>query len=216
MTQTPSGQIPDRYALILYGSETGNSHEVADRLGDITERLHFKTIVTEMDDFADVVEKKMKSGQVKKIPSLRIDSIRKATLVVLVTSTAGQGEFPKNSRRLWTSLLKKSLPKDYLDGVQYTTFGLGDSSYAKFNRAARLLHVRFQGLGAKELFPRGEADEQHADGIDGAFLPWSMEFKAHIQTTFPLPEGDQNQNQNKNPKACPYSMPVKRAILPLI
>lgn len=64
MSQTTSGQPHDRYALILYGSETGNSHDVAERLGHITSRLHFKTIVTEMDDFAEVVEKKMKSGEV--------------------------------------------------------------------------------------------------------------------------------------------------------
>ncbi|KAK2629509.1 hypothetical protein QTJ16_000329 [Diplocarpon rosae] len=189
MPEIPPDQPRNRFALILYGSETGNSQEVADRLGQITERLHFKTIVTEMDDFVDMVEKKMKSGERKQVPTLRLESIRKATLVVLVTSTTGQGEFPKNCRRLWTSLLKKSLPKTYLEGLQYTTFGLGDSSYAKFNRAARLLHVRFQGLGAKEIFPRGEADELHSDGTDGAFLPWSHEFQAHLQSAYPLPEG---------------------------
>ncbi|KAK6580808.1 hypothetical protein PZA11_007044 [Diplocarpon coronariae] len=159
---------PDRYALVLYGSETGNSHELADRLGQMTERLHFQTIVTEMDDLADVVEKKMKSGETVAAPGsvprcsihrardLRFASLRKATLVVLVTSTTGQGEFPKNCRRLWTSLLKKSLPTTCLAGLHYTTFGLGNSSYAK---------------------------------IDGAFLPWSRDFQAHIQSAYPLPEG---------------------------
>ncbi|KAG4422788.1 hypothetical protein IFR04_004136 [Cadophora malorum] len=189
MSQTINGQPHDRYALILYGSETGNSHDVAGRLGQITERLHFKTIVTEMDDFAEVVEKKMKSGEVKKIPTLKVDVLRKASLLVLVTSTTGQGEFPKNSRRLWTSLLKKNLSPTCLEGLHFTTFGLGDSSYAKFNRAARLLHVRLQGLGAKEIFPRGEADDQHQDGFDGAYLSWAAEFQTHIQSTYPLPEG---------------------------
>ncbi|PVH78535.1 riboflavin synthase domain-like protein [Cadophora sp. DSE1049] len=178
MSQTINGQPHDRYALILYGSETGNSHDVAERLGQITERLHFKTIVTEMDDFAE-----------KKIPALKVDVLRKASLLVLVTSTTGQGEFPKNSRRLWTSLLKKNLSPTCLEGLHFTTFGLGDSSYAKFNRAARLLHVRLQGLGAKEVFPRGEADDQHQDGYDGAYLSWAAEFQSHIQSTYPLPEG---------------------------
>lgn len=72
MSQTISGQPHDRFALILYGSETGNSHDVAGRLGQITERLHFKTIVTEMDDFAEVVEKKMKSGEVVSTLSVAI------------------------------------------------------------------------------------------------------------------------------------------------
>jgi sulfite reductase alpha subunit-like flavoprotein len=38
-----------RTALILYGSETGNSQDVADELGRLTERLHFNTQVSELD-----------------------------------------------------------------------------------------------------------------------------------------------------------------------
>jgi flavodoxin len=36
---------------ILYGTETGNSEEIAKELGDIAERLHFRTIVDEMNNF---------------------------------------------------------------------------------------------------------------------------------------------------------------------
>lgn len=39
----------NRTALILYGSETGNSQDVAEELGRVAERLLFKTRVTEMD-----------------------------------------------------------------------------------------------------------------------------------------------------------------------
>ena len=38
-----------RTALILYGSETGNSQDVAEELGRLTERLHFTTQVSELD-----------------------------------------------------------------------------------------------------------------------------------------------------------------------
>ena len=50
MTENGKGQRHDRTALILYGSETGNSQDVADELGRIAERLHFVTRVGEMDD----------------------------------------------------------------------------------------------------------------------------------------------------------------------
>lgn len=43
------GQRHDRTALVLYGSETGNSQDVAEELGRLTERLHFMTRVDEMD-----------------------------------------------------------------------------------------------------------------------------------------------------------------------
>lgn len=39
----------DRTALILYGSETGDSQNVAEELERITERLRFNTRVIEMD-----------------------------------------------------------------------------------------------------------------------------------------------------------------------
>ena len=51
------GQRHDRSALILYGSETGNSQDAAEELGRIAERLHFATRVTEMDD-VDIVRRR--------------------------------------------------------------------------------------------------------------------------------------------------------------
>jgi sulfite reductase alpha subunit-like flavoprotein len=47
-------------------------------------------------------------------------------------STTGQGDFPLNARGFWKTLLLKRLPATFLSGVQYTQFGLGDSSYPKY------------------------------------------------------------------------------------
>jgi hypothetical protein len=49
MAEAIQSQRHDRKALILYGSETGNSQDVAEQLGRIAERLHFITRVYEMD-----------------------------------------------------------------------------------------------------------------------------------------------------------------------
>ena len=38
-----------RKALVLYGSETGNSQDVAEELGRMTERLHFASHVAHLD-----------------------------------------------------------------------------------------------------------------------------------------------------------------------
>lgn len=48
-------------------------------------------------------------------------------------------------------LVYRNLPKDALSGVRVAVFGLGDSSYAKYNAAARKLHARLLQLGATEL-----------------------------------------------------------------
>lgn len=50
MTENSSGEQHDRTALILYGSETGNSQDAAEQLGRIAERLRFVTVVAEMDE----------------------------------------------------------------------------------------------------------------------------------------------------------------------
>ena len=45
------------------------------------------------------------------------------------------------------SLLKRSLPDDLLQGVNYSVLGWGDSSYPKYNYVAKRLYRRLQGLG---------------------------------------------------------------------
>lgn len=49
MVETHEARQHDRTALILYGSETGNSQDVAEELGRLAQRLHFVTRVWEMD-----------------------------------------------------------------------------------------------------------------------------------------------------------------------
>jgi sulfite reductase alpha subunit-like flavoprotein len=62
---------------------------------------------------------------------------------------------------LWNFLLRTDLPEELLHDFHYAVFGLGDSSYPKFNWPARKLSRRLEMLGAQELVPKGEADDQH-------------------------------------------------------
>ncbi|KAI1377665.1 riboflavin synthase domain-like protein [Hypoxylon crocopeplum] len=165
-----AAQLENRRMLILYGSETGNSQDLAGDLERLAERLHFETLVCEMND-------------------IDLNSLLRYPLIVFVISTTGQGEVPQNALKFWKSLLRKRLPPNCLGPIKFTTFGLGDSSYSKYNWAARKLHKRLEQLGATEFYPRGEADERHDDGIDGTFLPWSLSLRSHLLKEYPLPEG---------------------------
>ncbi len=108
--------------------------------------------------------------------------------MVFVCSTTGQGETPDNmkARRrgaaradthaqrchnsktcgqtFWRFLLRKDLPADSLETMQFAVFGLGDSSYPIYNAVARRLHARLQDLGAKPVVRLGLGDDQHALG----------------------------------------------------
>ena len=109
--------------------------------------------------------------------------------MVFVVSTTGQGDLPSNAKSFWKSLLRKKLPYDCLSDVSFTSFGLGDRSYPRFNWAARKLHKRITQLGAAEIFSRGEADEQHEEGLDAFFIPWSVGLKDILLRRFPLEPG---------------------------
>ncbi|KAI1102265.1 riboflavin synthase domain-like protein [Jackrogersella minutella] len=161
-------QPEDRRMLVLYGSETGNSQDLAGDLERLAERIHFRTLTCEMND-------------------VELNALLQYPLIIFVISTTGQGEIPRNALKFWKSLLRKRLPPNCLQQVKFTTFGLGDSSYTKYNWAVRKLHKRLVQLGATEFFSRGEADERHQDGIDGTFLPWSLSLRSHLLREYPLP-----------------------------
>ncbi|KAJ1482310.1 flavoprotein-like protein [Baffinella frigidus] len=82
------------------------------------------------------------------------------------------GDAPDTMRAFWAFLLRKSLPPDSLDSVSFSVFGLGDSSYAKYNTAAKRLARRLEGLGASCMLDIGLGDDQDRAGYDQALDPW--------------------------------------------
>lgn len=54
--------IKERSALILYGSETGNAFDYAQELGQMTERLHFWTHVSDLDAVEPVRDANIEHG----------------------------------------------------------------------------------------------------------------------------------------------------------
>ncbi|KAH9844716.1 NADPH-dependent diflavin oxidoreductase 1-like [Teratosphaeria destructans] len=159
-----------RTTLVLYGSETGNAQDVAEEVGRLTERLRFDTTVLDLD-------------------SITLRDLVKATVVIIVISTTGQGDFPQNARRFWRTLLSGALKPGLLRKVRFSCFGLGDSSYVRFNTAQRMLRGRLLQLGAKEVCERGEGNEQHPEGHSAAFREWIVALKERLTAAFPLPEG---------------------------
>lgn len=74
--------------------------------------------------------------------------------------------------------------------MNFTSFGLGDSSYAQYNVVHRLLHGRFLQLGAQLFCSRGEGNEQHPEGFSGGFREWIVDLKEALLQHFALPDGE--------------------------
>ncbi|KAL2911756.1 NAPDH-dependent diflavin reductase [Polyrhizophydium stewartii] len=144
--------------------------EVAERVAREGRLRHFDVRVSAMDEY-DKAE----------LPN--------EPLVLFVCSVTGQGEEPDNMKRFWKFLLRKNLPSDSLEGMRFGVFGLGDSSYPKFNFPAKKLHKRLMQLGAQPLVARGDGDDQHDYGYDGALDPWLEQAWQAILALYPLPRG---------------------------
>ncbi|KAA1467026.1 riboflavin synthase domain-like protein [Dentipellis sp. KUC8613] len=161
-----------RTLTILYATETGNAQEVADRIARHCRRIHFQCLVRAMDAYP-------------------VHDILDEHLVIFVVSTTGSGKEPRPMTPMWNMLLRGDLPHDLFDHLAYAVLGLGDSSYEKFCWPAKRLSRRLAGLGAVELCPRGEADDQHPLGLDGVVDPWIKKLLDELLHLYPLPLGSQ-------------------------
>ncbi|CAA0814372.1 NADPH-dependent diflavin oxidoreductase 1 [Striga hermonthica] len=140
--------------LILFASQTGNAMDAAERLGREAERRGCPSVsVLSIDEF-----------QPSNLPNKEA--------VIFVVSTTGQGENPDSMKSFWRFLLQKNLTREWLKGVHYAVFGLGDSSYQKYNFVAKKLDKRLSDLGAVAVIERGLGDDQHPSGYEGALDPW--------------------------------------------
>ena len=59
----------------------------------------------------------------------------------------------------------------------------------RFNFPAKKLHKRLLQLGAHALIPRGDGDDQHYLGVDGALDPWLDQLWTTVLQLYPVPAG---------------------------
>ncbi|KAK9739576.1 Insect cuticle protein [Popillia japonica] len=105
-------------------------------------------------------------------------------------------------KNFWRFLLRKNLAKDSLTNLRYAVLGLGDSSYVRFNFAAKRLHKRLMQLGAQAVLPLGLGDDQHDLGYDAVADPWVESLWSNLLTIYPLPRGIHPLSKNSiiNPR----------------
>lgn len=127
-----------RRITVLSASETGNSREVAERLRDALEPLCDTVRLVDAFDY-----------QASSLPG--------EDLLLMVTSTQGEGEPPMEAEELYDDVMGEAAPR--MDGVEFAVLGLGDSAYGvNFNRMARRFDARYAELGAHRLMPHRECD----------------------------------------------------------
>lgn len=137
---------------ILYGSQTGNAEDLAKRVGYIAKQKGYRVLVKPMDDFP-------------------LKLLTKQHVILFVCSTTGHGQEPENMKNFFNFIRRRDLPLGCLNAIKFAVYGLGDSSYSKFNYVAKILFNRLKFLGASEIQPLVTGDEQHEFGCDGIIYP---------------------------------------------
>ena len=128
---------PPLAVTILSASQTGHAREVADKLHAA---LAEQGINAKRISAADYKPKTIADEQV----------------LLLVTSTQGEGEPPEEALSLHRLLFGKKAPP--LPALRFAVCGLGDSSYPDFCQAGKDFDTRLAELGGERLAPRADCD----------------------------------------------------------
>tara|TARA_Y100001934_G_scaffold101441_1_gene124695 strand:+ start:10216 stop:12183 length:1968 start_codon:yes stop_codon:yes gene_type:complete len=127
----------DRSLNILFGSQSGNSEELAAKFAKRAADYGMEATVHDMDGFD-------------------LSSMSSMKRVLIICSTWGEGDMPDNAEELWQEAISDSAPK--LDGTFFSVLALGDTSYEFFCESGKDWDQRLEQLGATRLVDRVDCD----------------------------------------------------------
>ena len=149
-----------RRVLVLSASQTGNARSVAESLHAKLQAAGVEARLSNAGDFKS-----------KTLPD--------EDIVLLVTSTQGEGEPPEEALPLYKFIYGKKKPD--LSKLTFAVLGLGDSSYPNFCQAGKDFDAKFAELGAGCLNDLGICDlefQANADAWVAAVVPKVAELTA--------------------------------------
>lgn len=141
---------------VLYGTESGNSEVLADRTAKEAKKRGFQAVVKSMAD-------------------TRAADLAKATNLLVIVSTWGDGEPPEGATAFYKEFMAAELS---LSGLSYSVCALGDTSYEKFCQTGKDIDARLETFGAKRISARKDCDVDYEES-------WSTWLEATLSSIAP-------------------------------
>lgn len=130
---------------ILYGTETGNSKSLADKLAEKAENKNISANVVSMYDFN---YKKLKDEK----------------NIAIIVSTHGEGDPPDMAEDFHKYLTGKRAPR--LEELSYSVLALGDKSYRYFCKTGEEIDAACKSLGALRLVSSVKCDVDYENDAE--------------------------------------------------
>ncbi|MFU8892049.1 MAG: assimilatory sulfite reductase (NADPH) flavoprotein subunit [Luteolibacter sp.] len=142
---------------VLYGTESGNAEQLADRTVKDAKKRGFKATMSNMADISPA-------------------DLAKYDNLLVIVSTWGDGEPPETATSFYNEFMSADLT---LKNVKFSVCSLGDTSYEKFCQTGKDIDARLETLGATRIAPRQDCDVDYED----AYVSWFEAAISAIQPT---------------------------------
>ena len=178
---------------VIYGSETGNSEAIAERISEDITNLGFKTNLSTMNTFTKQFE-------------TMLENKSQNSLIIIVCSTCGNGDYPKGSDK-FIKTLKKVGSLEGHNNIHFALLGLGDSNYSKFHFVPKLVFEHFTRLKFTSFVERGYGDDAY--GLEEVVEPWIDNLLEVIKKTYKANFKKVKKEEKPKEEVSP-SIPIKK------
>ena len=139
-TPAASGKL-----TVLFGTESGNSENLADRAVKEARKRGFQAEMRNMSEVSPA-------------------ALAKVANLLVIVSTWGDGEPPETAAGFYKDFMASDSP---LGGLAYSVCALGDTSYEKFCQTGRDVDAKLEQLGARRVADRQDCDVDYEEAFSG-------------------------------------------------